>query len=74
VAGRSNVGFVEPGQNLALSLLQITMLMLSKQFTLDNVALLTALMKLEERVAPALARAERTIRRDERRIRRGRKQ
>ena len=70
MAGRSNVGFVEPGQNLAMSLLHITMLMLPRRWTLDKGALLMALINLEERVAPALARAERKIGRDERRIRR----
>ena len=70
LAGRSNVGFVEPGQNLALSLLHITSLMLPRGWTADKVALLMALTKLEERVPLALAQAERKIRRDERRIRR----
>lgn len=70
IAGASNVGFVEPGQNLALSLLHFTMLLLPRGWTLDKLALLSALIELQGEIGPALARAERAISRDERRIRR----
>lgn len=68
IAGASNVGFVEPGQNLGLSLLHLTML-LPQGWTLDRIALLTALIDLQGQIGPALARSERSIARDERRIR-----
>ncbi|TPL08673.1 DUF5677 domain-containing protein [Mesorhizobium sp. B2-4-11] len=69
IAGASNVGFVEPGQNLALSLLHITMLLLPTSWTLDKIAQLIALNKLHDRVPRALAQAERAIARDEKKIR-----
>lgn len=69
IAGASNVGFVEPGQNLALSLLHITMLLLPTSWTLDKIAQLMALTKLYDRIPRALVRAERAIARDEKKIR-----
>ncbi|MFG1416966.1 DUF5677 domain-containing protein [Xanthobacter sp. V0B-10] len=69
IAGASNVGFVEPGQNLALSLLHITMLLLPTSWTLDKIAHLTALNKLHARIPRALAQSERAIERDEKKIR-----
>lgn len=72
IAGASNVGFVEPGQNLGLSLLHFTMLLLPQGWTLDSIALMTALVDLQGEIAPALARSGRSIARDERRIRKDR--
>lgn len=68
----SNVGFVEPGQNLGMSLLHFTMLLLPKRWTLDGIALLNGLIALQGEIGPALARSERSISRDEHRIRKGR--
>lgn len=72
IAGASNVGFVEPGQNLGLSLLHFTMLLLPQRWTLDRIALMTALVDLQGEIAPALARSGRSIASDERRIRKDR--
>ena len=69
IAGASNVGFVEPGQNLALSLLHITMLLLPDRWTLDRIAQLTALTMLQERIPRALARSENAIENDEKALR-----
>ena len=69
IAGASNVGFVEPGQNLALSLLHITMLLLPTSWMLDKIAQLMALNKLHDRIPRALTQAERAIARDEKKIR-----
>jgi hypothetical protein len=69
IAGASNVGFVEPGQNLALSLMQITMLLLPTSWTLDKIAQLMALNQLHDRIPRALAQSERAIARDEKKIR-----
>jgi len=68
IAGASNVGFVEPGQNLALSLLQITMRLLPTSWTLDKTAQLMALNKLHDRIPRTLMQAERAIARDEKKI------
>lgn len=69
IAGASNVGFVEPGQNLGLSLLHITMLLLPKRPTLDKIAELKVLIQIQERIPQMLAKSERAIRRDVKRIR-----
>lgn len=69
IAGASNVGFVEPGQNLALSLMHITMLLLPTSWTLDKIAQLIALNKLHDLIPRALVQSERAIARDERKIR-----
>jgi hypothetical protein len=69
IAGASNVGFVEPGQNLALSLMHITMLLLPTSWTVDKIAQLMALNKLHDRIPRALAQSERAIARDENEIR-----
>lgn len=68
IAGPSNVGFVEPGQNLALSLLHITTLLFPKRWNLDRIVQVRALTLLQERVPRALAKSERAIVRDEQRL------
>lgn len=70
IAGASNVGFTEPGQNLGLSLLHFTMLLLPRRWTVDKIAFLMAIIDLESRVGPALVRSQTRIARDERKIRR----
>ena len=65
IAGASNVGFVEPGQNLAISLIHISMLLLPKTGSLDDLAKMAALDLLQRRVPTALSSAERAIRREE---------
>lgn len=72
IAGATNVGFVEPGQNLGLSLLHFTMLLLPRRWTLDKIALLTVMVDIQGEIGPALARSEGSITRDERRIRKAR--
>jgi hypothetical protein len=69
IAGASNVGFLEPGQNLALSLMHITILLLPTPWTLDQIAQLLALNKLHKRIPLALAQSERAIARDEKKVR-----
>lgn len=70
IAGASNVGFAEPGQNLGLSLLHFTTLLLPRRWTLDRIALLMAMNDLNDRVGPALIRSQKRIVRDEGKIRR----
>lgn len=69
IAGASNVGFVEPGQNLASSLMHITILLLPTSWTLDKIAQLMALNKLHDRIPRALAKSERAIAKDEKALR-----
>lgn len=64
-AGASNVGFVEPGQNLALSLLQITTLLLPKRWTLDKISKLKVLIRIQRRIPNSLAQSEQEIVRSE---------
>jgi Family of unknown function (DUF5677) len=68
IAGASNVGFVEPGQNLAITLLQMTMLLLPKSWTLDKIAKLKVLIELQRRIPKFLAGSERAIVRSENEI------
>ena len=70
IAGASNIGFAEPGQNLGLSLLHFTTLLLPRRWTLDSIALLMAMNELNDRVGPALIRSQKRIALDERKIRR----
>lgn len=69
IAGASNVGFVEPGQNLALSLIHITMLLLPASRTIDTAVRLVVMNKLYSRIPRALMRSERSIEKDEKKIR-----
>lgn len=65
VAGASNVGFVEPGQNLSISLLHMTMLLVPKSGSLDDLTEMAMLDMLQKRVPAALVRAQRAIRRED---------
>jgi len=73
ISRATNIGFVEPGQNLTLSLIQFATLLLPLGWTLDQIASLTAMVDREVEIAPALLRSECAIGRDERRIRRDRR-
>jgi hypothetical protein len=65
IAGASNVGFLEPGQNLAISLTLITTLLLPKRVLLDELAQMAHLRDLQDQIPKALARAHRAIRRED---------
>lgn len=65
IAGASNAGFLEPGQNLAISLTQITMLLLPKTSLLDDLAQMALLRDLQDQIPKALAHSHRAIRREE---------
>lgn len=69
ISGASNVGFVEPGQNLALSLLELTILLLPASRTIDTAVHIMVLNKLHSRIPRALVQSERAIKRDEKKIR-----
>lgn len=65
IAGASNVGFVEPGNNMACSLLQITELLFPKPISLDTAVELMTLTKLCKRIARALVKSQKAIELDE---------
>ncbi len=64
-AGATNVGFVEPGQHMLLTLLQITVLLLPKRWDLDTISRWVAIMRLRDEVPGLLAAAECKIKREE---------
>lgn len=65
LAGRSNSGLVEPGQNTAYALLQITSALLGKPNNLDQIIEMGALFEIRDAIPKAFARAERKLRREE---------
>lgn len=65
ISGASNAGFLEPGQNLAISLIQITMLLLPRTPLLDDLAQMAILRDLQEQIPKALQRTHRALRREE---------
>lgn len=67
-AGASNVGFAEPGQNTALTLCQITLLLLGEKWTYEQIVSINVLAALRERVPEAFLRAEKKIRREDSKI------
>lgn len=67
LAGRSNAGLTEPGERTAQTLLLVTSLYVGDvSANMDRLAQLKTLMLASEKVGPALARAERRLKRDER--------
>jgi len=64
-AGRSNAGLLQPGMNTAFSLMQITAAVLPVPADLDRQIEMTSILEIRDRVAPALRKADRQLRRDE---------
>lgn len=71
VAGRSNAGLLEPGERTAHTLLFITNLFVGGTHNFDKIAELNSLLLMRDQVGPALARAERQLKRDEKARRQG---
>lgn len=69
LAGASNIGFVDPGQNAALSLVSITRALLSERIGLDEQVCLQVLADLQRQVGPTLMKAQRRIERRETELR-----
>jgi hypothetical protein len=65
VAGATNVGFSEPGQNMALSLSQMTLLLCNVVRNADDVTQMKAIIALRSEIAPAMAKVENAIAREE---------
>lgn len=71
-AGASNVGFSEPGQNTAHTLLQITTLLLDPTRSYDDAMAVQVLADIQAEIPYALARVERSVRREDAKFRRKR--
>ena len=67
VAGATDAGFAEPAQNAAITLVQITALLLSERISsLDVMIQLRALSMMRDEILDAFMRAERELKRDHR--------
>jgi len=66
IAGASNTGFWEPGQNTAFSIVQLTSTLHQPPYHLDGLTTMKAIVELRDAVSPALAAADRKIGREER--------
>lgn len=65
-AGATNAGLLEPGQNLAYTLVQITGNMVFRRHkTLDMIVEMGVLVALRDKIPSALKRAEKQLRKDE---------
>lgn len=65
LAGVSNAGLVEPGQNTAHTLTQISALLLSEKRDFDQMVALQVMTKLRSEIPKAFAKADRKLRRDD---------
>ncbi|MES0198919.1 DUF5677 domain-containing protein [Mesorhizobium sp. M0011] len=65
IAGRSNAGLVEPGQNTAYTLVRITGALLGRLRDLDSLMEMSALVALRDAIPRTLNRADKKLRRDE---------
>ena len=63
--GASNAGLVEPGQNAAHTLTQISALLLSERRDFDQIVALRVMMELRNEIPKAFAKADRKLRRDD---------
>lgn len=70
IAGRSNAGLLEPGQNTAYSLVRVTGALIGRPKDADTLVEVSALITLRDAIPKAFARADRKLRRDEAAFRR----
>jgi len=68
IAGPTNAGLTEPGQNTAFTLALITYLLYREPYTMPNLISLRMLADLRDEIPPLFARAESKLRRDEGKI------
>ncbi len=68
LAGASNVGLAEPGQNAALSLALISMLLFNDSVDLDSLVKMKLLLLLRDQIPPLFFKAERELQADHRRL------
>jgi hypothetical protein len=68
LAGASNAGLEEPGQNAAISLTQITALLFNSRWSFEKLSQLKTLMNLRDRTVSEFVRAGRKLENDEKRL------
>jgi len=73
LAGRSNAGLTEPGQNAAHTLTQLSVLVCSSEPIFDDYVIADILMTLRDEIPRSFARTDVQLRRDDRLIQRTRK-
>lgn len=73
IAGRSNAGLVEPGQNTAYTLVRITGALLGRPRDIDRLVEMRALVAMRDAIPRALHLSDKRLQRDEARLRRKRK-
>lgn len=66
LAGRSNAGLADPGENAAHTLVLVTGFYMGETTDLDRLVLLNCLLRIRDAVGPALRRADRHLHRKER--------
>jgi hypothetical protein len=66
LAGASNAGFLDPAQNTAQALLEVTHLLLVRNGRFDELVEMEILVALRDRLQPALDRANQELERDHR--------
>lgn len=72
IAGASNAGLEEPGQNTSITLAQMTMLLLMDRPQLDDLVTMRILTTLQGEAVDAFVKAGRQLKRDEHELQRGR--
>jgi hypothetical protein len=65
LAGRSNAGLLEPGQNTAFSLVQITASLTQYAKDMDYIIQQTTVIEIRDAITKAFANADRKLRKDE---------
>src|SRR5271155_1273140 len=65
LAGRSNAGLTEPAQYAAVSLAEITLLMIGDSAVFDDIVMGKIVARLEAEIPPELGKADRKLRRDD---------
>lgn len=68
LAGPSNGGLAEPGQNAAITLTQITFALLTDRRSLDDIVFMHVLAKLQNDAVNAFVRASEKLKRDHNRV------
>ncbi|MGN6304018.1 MAG: DUF5677 domain-containing protein [Mesorhizobium sp.] len=68
LAGASNAGLEEPGQNAAISLTQITSLLFNSRWSFEKLSQLKTLMNLRDRTVGEFVKAGRKLKNDETKI------
>jgi hypothetical protein len=65
IAGASNAGLTEPGQNMAATLALVNALLFGPRWTFEDIVTLKLLKKLNDQIPSFLLRSERKLKRDD---------